>query len=317
MHCVRLKITEYKENDNLYNIFALYSEQDCDFIRRWLEFFMMMVYPKNFECAGYHCLTAKGLTLDTWSDSIEDGWKGDFLSLYGLNLMLDTHTAIHLSNNRLWTTIKNPPKNHDMLLPMCNFHLVYLGRGLFVELIERKHPLIVVEKTADVKTVLIGELIFDESEALDKVINHGFGVGVDKHSTPSCTTSQRADSEMVNIILIKEETVTDSESTTPLHKDETNLEKEYNLKTLEIRCNHLDVVKYLLSRDKNTHATNSTVSTPDEKSYVSTICNKLVRINLHKLDLKNARSIKLIMTQTKQKIIGQWQRTTQPNSKQY
>ena len=54
---------------------------------------------------------------------------------------------------------------------------------------------------------------------------------------------------MVNIIPIKEEPVTDSESTTPLHKDETNLEKEYNLKTLEIRCNPLDVVKYLLFRD--------------------------------------------------------------------
>ena len=35
------------------------------------------------------------------------------------------------------------------------------------------------------------------------------------------------------------------------------------------------------------------MSTPDEKSYVSTICNKSVCINLHKLDLKNACSIKL------------------------
>ena len=190
------------------------------------------------------CLTVKGLTLDLWSDSIEDGQKGDFLSLYGLNLMLDTHTVIHLSNDRLWTTIKNPPKNHDTLLAMCNFHLVYLGRGLFVELTERKCPLIVVEETADVKTVLIGELTFDESKTLDKLIFHGLGVGVDRHGMPSCTTLQCADSEMVNIISIREEPVTDSESKTPLNKDETNLEKEYNLKTLEIRCNHLDMVTY-------------------------------------------------------------------------
>ena len=93
-HFVRLKVTEHKENDNLYNIFALYSGQDCDFIRRWLKFFMMTVYPKNFKCAGYHCLTPKGLTLDLWSDSIEDGWKDDFLSLYGLNLLMDTHTVV-------------------------------------------------------------------------------------------------------------------------------------------------------------------------------------------------------------------------------
>ena len=110
MHCVRLKITEHKENDNLYNIFALYTGQDCDFIRRWLKIFMTTVYPKDFECAGYHCLTPKGLTLDLWSDSIKDGQKGDFTSLYGLNLMLNTHTVIHLSNNRLWTTIKNPQR---------------------------------------------------------------------------------------------------------------------------------------------------------------------------------------------------------------
>ena len=177
---------------------------------------MRMVYPKNFECAGYHCLTAKGLTLDIWSDSIEDGWKGDFLSLYGLNLMLDTHTVVHLSNDRLWTTIKNPPKNHDMLLAMCNFHLVYLGRGLFVELIERKCPLIVVEETADVKTILIGELTFDESETLDRVINRGLGVRVNRHSMPSCTTSQHATSEMKNIIPIKEELETDSGINNPI-----------------------------------------------------------------------------------------------------
>ena len=248
---------------------------------------------KNFECAGYHCLTAKGLTLDIWSDSIEDGRKGDFLSLYGLNLMLDTHTVVHLSNGRLLPTIKNPPKNHDMLLALCNFHLVYLGRGLFVELIERKCPLIVVEETADVKTILKGELTFDESETLDRVINHGLSAGIDTHSMPSCTTSQCATSEMKNIIPIKEEPETDSESTTPLHKDETDLQRKYNLKTLEIKCNRLDVAKHLLSKDKNTHTPDCTVSIPDEKSHASTICNKSVRINLHKLDLKNALSIKL------------------------
>ena len=34
-HCVRLKITEHKENDNLYNIFVLYSGQDCDFMHNF------------------------------------------------------------------------------------------------------------------------------------------------------------------------------------------------------------------------------------------------------------------------------------------
>ena len=137
-HCIRLKVTDHAENDNLYNIFALYSGQDCEFIRRWLKFFMTTVYPKNFETAGHYCLDPHGLTLDIWVDGIEDRWKGDFLTLYGLNLMLSIHTLVHLKNNRLWTTIKNPSPNHDNLLKMCNFHLVYVGRGLFVELTERK-----------------------------------------------------------------------------------------------------------------------------------------------------------------------------------
>ena len=33
-HCVRLKVTNHVENDNLYNIFALYAGQDCEFMRR-------------------------------------------------------------------------------------------------------------------------------------------------------------------------------------------------------------------------------------------------------------------------------------------
>ena len=137
-HCVRLKVTDHAENDNLYNIFVLYAGQDCNFMRRWLKFFMTTVYPKYFEVAGHYCLRPKGLTLDMWADSVEDGRKGDFLTLYGLNLMLDMHTLVHLMNNRIWTTIKNQSLSHDELLKMCNFHLVYLGRGLFVELKERK-----------------------------------------------------------------------------------------------------------------------------------------------------------------------------------
>ena len=151
---------------------------------------MTTVYPKNFETAGYYCLEPKGLTLDLWVDSIEDGWKGDFLTLYSLNQMLNTHTLVHLKNNRLWTTIKNPSPNHDNLLKMCNFHLVYLGRGLFVELTERKQPLIVMEEDTDTKTVIIGELTFDERDTLDKVIYQGWTlvwINLGNHHIPSCT----------------------------------------------------------------------------------------------------------------------------------
>ena len=60
---------------------------------------------------------------------------------------------------------------------------------------------------------------------------------------------------MVNIISIKDEPVNDSESMIPSHKEESNLEKEFNLKMLEIRCDHLDVERYLQS----THVPDSTI----------------------------------------------------------
>ena len=126
-HCVRLKVTTHAENDNLYNIFALHAGKDCDFMRRWLKFFVTTVYPKNFEVARCHCLMPKGLTLDIWADSIEDGWKGDFLALYGLNLMLDMHTVVHLRNDRLWTTFKDQSLSHDELVRILQLPLSLLG----------------------------------------------------------------------------------------------------------------------------------------------------------------------------------------------
>ena len=128
-HCVRLRFREHEENDKMYNIFALHAGQDCAFMRRLLKFFMTDVTKRNFESAGCKCLSAKGLSLDSWSESIEDSWKGDFL--------LDTHTLVHFNEGKLWTTLKDPPKDHDAMLARCNFHLIYLGRGLSVELVKR------------------------------------------------------------------------------------------------------------------------------------------------------------------------------------
>ena len=281
-HCVRLKVTDHAENDNLYNIFALYSGQDCEFIRRWLKFFMTTVYPKNFETAGHYCLDPKGLTLDIWVDGIEDRWKGDFLTLYGLNLMLNIHTLVHIKNNRLWTTIKNPSPNHDNLLKMCNFHLAYVGRGLFVELTERKRPLTVVDEDTDTKTVVIGELTFDECDTLDKVIYRGLGFGVDKSGIPLHSLPYTIGCENEGVITIKEEEEHDTESPiAPI--DYGKLEREFSLKILSIRCSHDEVEQYLQSIQQ--HAQSETSS--------AVLCEKMVCVYVHKLNLGTLSSIKL------------------------
>ena len=176
---------------------------------------MLTVYPKNFEVAGHYCLLPKGLMLDIWADSIEDGRKGDFVVLYGLNLMLDTHTLMHLQNNRLWMTCKDQSLNHDGLLKICTFHLVYLGRGLFVELTERKRPLIVAKESEDRKSIVIGELTFDEEDTLNKVIYRGLGIGVDNtgdepqlHSNEKLITIKEEEIEDVPAISFKKKSST-------------------------------------------------------------------------------------------------------------
>ena len=49
-----------------------------------------------------------------------------------------THTAVHLSNNRVWSTLEVMPTSHDDLMRQCNKHLVYLGQGVFLQL--KEHP---------------------------------------------------------------------------------------------------------------------------------------------------------------------------------
>ena len=75
--------------------------------------------------------------------------------------------------------MNNPPGDHDLLIERCEYHLVFLGRGNFIELVERQRPLIIVKSNEDIKTVEIGCLTFDEDEILNSVIFRGLGKGLD------------------------------------------------------------------------------------------------------------------------------------------
>ena len=66
---------------------------------------------------------------------------------------------------------------------------MFLGRGNFVELVERQRPLITVYSDEDVKTIEIGRLTFDEEDTLNSVIFRGLGRGLDPNPAmkPTCT----------------------------------------------------------------------------------------------------------------------------------
>ena len=76
-------------------------------------------------------------------------------------MLLETHVAVHIKDNKIWTSMDNPTDNHQDLLDRCEFHLAYLGCGIFIELVKSQHPLIVVDSTEDIKMIELGCLTFD------------------------------------------------------------------------------------------------------------------------------------------------------------
>ena len=76
--------------------------------------------------------------------------------------MLDIHTVVHLSKGIIWTTLKTPINDHE-LLKRCPVHLAYLGMGIFVELVERQRPLQILPPelsgNMDTEALIIGEYV--------------------------------------------------------------------------------------------------------------------------------------------------------------
>ena len=105
---------------------------------------------------------------------------------------------------------------------------MFLGRGNFVELVERQRPLITVYSDEDVKTIEIGQLTFDEEDTLNSVIFRGLGRGLDPTPPmkPICTPSRQipikkesSDTSKVNVRTEKLCTVDELEAHTSQHKE--------------------------------------------------------------------------------------------------
>ena len=188
-HCVCPQQQDYNENDGLYAIYGHTVGQSPEFMREWLHYFITVVYKAHFKRIGLTYLTSKGLNLELWVESIKDGRRPDFLVLLALNALLETHAVVHISNGKTWTTLNDPPENHDHILEICEYHLVYLGKGNFVELVERQRPPIIVHSDDDVKTVELGRLTFDEEETLNSVISKGLDIVLNPKSAlvPACS----------------------------------------------------------------------------------------------------------------------------------
>ena len=57
------------------------------------------------------------------------------LALYGLCMLFEKHTLVHLKNVFIWSTLDELSDDHSEDLTKCDIHLCYLGRGQFIELV--------------------------------------------------------------------------------------------------------------------------------------------------------------------------------------
>ena len=123
-------------------------------------------------------------------EAINEGCKGDVLTLYGLSLLADVHTFIHLHNGQFWTTLKNVPSTHEETLRKCKVHALYLGRGLFVELMEWNIPLQIIDNPdPKVTSIVIGELTELEQKMYDDTLHTGLGSGITVEFKAGTSTS--------------------------------------------------------------------------------------------------------------------------------
>ena len=137
------------------------------------------MYCRQFERVAANYLKSKVLEFDHWRESIKDRRKGDVMALLGLNYLMGTHTMVHLSGNRIGSTHRdNPP--HDDIVNKCEFHLLYLGRGIYTELVKRDHPLVEVNELEGSKSLVVGTLSTVEDGAVNKLVHLGLGFGVDR-----------------------------------------------------------------------------------------------------------------------------------------
>ena len=157
-HKIKTQSSKVLENDNLYTIFLKYTKYDVTVIRNWLKVFMMA----NRQRRASKYLVSKVLTYENWSDSINDGRKGDVLALYRLCMLFSQHAVVHLHNNLIWSTLASIDTNHLDDLQKCDIHLCYLGRGLFMELIEHDVPLQILDDKPNTQSIVIGELTIKE-----------------------------------------------------------------------------------------------------------------------------------------------------------
>ena len=119
-------------NDHLYRIYYP-KRMDTQVLHRYIAYYVNL-YPKQITQKASSYLDSKKLMLNEWLKSVKEGRRGDIFCVYLLSMATGSHTAVHMRNNKVWSTLKDMPTSHDELIQQCDKHLVYLGLLVFLQL---------------------------------------------------------------------------------------------------------------------------------------------------------------------------------------
>ena len=96
-------------------------------------------------------------------------------------------------DGQMWMTLKNVPDIHDEILKSCGVYLMYLGRGMFIELTEHATPLQLAHNDdPQVQSLIIGELTMGEHKAYDGLLLSGLGVRLDSANKNKANVPNKA-----------------------------------------------------------------------------------------------------------------------------
>ena len=83
-------------------------------------------------------------------------------------------TCIHLKNGKVCSTLRATPLHHNELIVWCDMHLVYMGFGIFLCLVQR--PIIVPDAN------VLGMIHSNDPATLQKFIAASQGVTLPNHN---------------------------------------------------------------------------------------------------------------------------------------
>ena len=84
-------------------------------LQRYIAYYVNL-YPKQITQKVSKYLDSKKLMLNEWLKSVKEGRRGDILCVYLLSMATGTHTAVHMRNNKVWSTLEDMPTSHDELI---------------------------------------------------------------------------------------------------------------------------------------------------------------------------------------------------------